>query len=409
MAITVLVADPKSVSRQELVNLLGRDRTIEVIGDAREGQEAIEMARSLRPSVVLLDGSVAAPDITTTVENLQLVSPETAIIVLIDGVNMELVRRLMRGGARDVLVKPVGVDDLLNTIRSVHHTLQKHRAAIESGAEVNTSGGQMIAIYSPQGGAGKSVLSANLGIALATALNAQGQKGRVALVDLNLQFGDIDLMLNLSPEHTLAGLAQKGAMGMDADLIEQYLTPHEESGLRVLAAPSSPQHAESITVYSVEQVLDVMRASYQWVIVDTPSQLQDTTLAALDAATTILLLTTLDLLALHKTRIALDMLRQLYAPEKIHIVLNRANSDTGITVEEVEESLGVPVRLQVPSDGRTVVPSVNEGKPFVTNASGTPIARRINDFALELLGRETEGSSSNSSSKGGFFAKFFGP
>ena len=246
MAITVLVADPKSVSRQELVNLLGRDRTIEVIGDAREGQEAIEMARSLRPSVVLLDGSVAAPDITTSVENLQLVSPETAIIVLIDGVNMELVRRLMRGGARDVLVKPVGVDDLLNTIRSVHHTLQKHRAAIESGAEVSTSGGQMIAIYSPQGGAGKSVLSANLGIALATALNAQGQKGRVALVDLNLQFGDIDLMLNLSPEHTLAGLAQKGAMGMDADLIEQYLTPHEESGLRVLGralvAPTRRKH-----------------------------------------------------------------------------------------------------------------------------------------------------------------------
>ncbi len=409
MAITVLVADPKSVSRQELVNLLGRDRTIEVIGDAREGQEAIEMARSLRPSVVLLDGSVAAPDITTSVENLQLVSPETAIIVLIDGVNMELVRRLMRGGARDVLVKPVGVDDLLNTIRSVHHTLQKHRAAIESGAEVSTSGGQMIAIYSPQGGAGKSVLSANLGIALATALNAKGQKGRVALVDLNLQFGDIDLMLNLSPEHTLAGLAQKGAMGMDADLIEQYLTPHEESGLRVLAAPSSPQHAESITVYAVEQVLDVMRASYQWVIVDTPSQLQDTTLAALDAATTILLLTTLDLLALHKTRIALDMLRQLYAPEKIHIVLNRANSDTGISVEEVEESLGVPVRLQVPSDGRTVVPSVNEGKPFVTHAASTPIARRINDFALELLGRETEGGGSGSSSKTGFFAKLFGP
>ena len=408
MAITVLVADPKSVSRQELVNLLGRDRTIEVIGDAREGQEAIEMARSLRPSVVLLDGSVAAPDITTSVENLQLVSPETAVIVLIDGVNMELVRRLMRGGARDVLVKPVGVDDLLNTIRSVHHTLQKHRAAIESGAEVSTSGGQMIAIYSPQGGAGKSVLSANLGIALATALNAQGQKGRVALVDLNLQFGDIDLMLNLSPEHTLAGLAQKGAMGMDADLIEQYLTPHEESGLRVLAAPSSPQHAESITVYSVEQVLDVMRSSYQWVIVDTPSQLQDTTLAALDAATTILLLTTLDLLALHKTRIALDMLRQLYAPEKIHIVLNRANSDTGITVEEVEESLGMPVRLQVPSDGRTVVPSVNEGKPFVTHAASSPIARRINDFALELLGREVEGGGSGSSSKGGFFARLFG-
>jgi pilus assembly protein CpaE len=408
MAITVIVADPKSVSRQEMVNLLARDRTLEVIGDAREGQEVTEMSRSLRPAVVLVDGSVTSPDVVTTVENMQSVSPDTAVIALIDGVNMDLVRRLMRSGARDVLVKPVAVDDLLNTIRTVHHSVQRQRAAMEAGSDVPISGGQMLAVYSPQGGAGKSILAANLGVALARVLDGGAQKGRVALVDLNLQFGDIDLMLNLSPDNTIAGLAQKGAVGIDAELIEQYLAMHEDSGLRVLAAPSSPQHAESITVYTVEQVLDIMRASYQWVIVDTPSQLQDTTLAALDAATTILLVTTLDLLALHKTRIALDMLRQLYAPEKIQVVLNRANSDTGISLAEVEESLGVPVRLQIPSDGRTVVPSVNEGKPFVISSPQSPIARRVSDFALELLGREVT-KTNEGTGKTGLLQRLFGP
>jgi pilus assembly protein CpaE len=410
MAITVLIADSKSVSRQEMAGLLGRDRAIEVIGDAREGHEAIEMARSLRPDVVLLDAGIASPDAVTVVENLQLVASETAVMVLIDGVNMDMVRRLMRAGARDCLVKPVGVDDLLNTIRSVHHTLQKQRAAMDAGnADTQMAGGQMIAVYSPQGGAGKSILAANLGVALAKVMGAEQQKGRVALVDLNLQFGDIDLMLNLSPDNTIAGLAQKSATGMDVELIEQYLTIHEESGLRILVAPSTPQHAESITVYTVEQVLDILRSSYQYVIVDTPSQLQDTTLAALDAASTILLVTSLDLLALHKTRIALDMLKQLYVPEKIQVVLNRADSNTGISIEEVEESLGVPVRLQIPSDGRTVVPSVNEGRPFVLSAAQTGIGRRVNDFALELLGREVpnrNGDMTNKSSS--FLKKWFG-
>ncbi len=409
MAITVLVADPKSVSRQELVGLLGRDRNLEVLGDAREGNEAVEMARSLRPDLVLLDASVTAPDAVSTVENLLLASGETAVIVLIDGVNIDMVRRLMRSGARDVLVKPVAVDDLLSTIRTVHHSMARQRAAMEAGIETGGGAGNLIAVYSPQGGSGKSILAANLGVALAKALDASTQKGRVALVDLNLQFGDIDLMLNLSPDNTIAGLAQKGSIGLDAELIEQYLATHEESGLRVLPAPSSPQHAESITVYTVEQILDLMRANYAWTIVDTPSQLQDTTLAALDAATTILLVATLDLLAVHKTRVALDMLRQLYAPEKIQIVLNRANSETGITVPEVEESLGVPIRLQIPSDGRTVVPSVNEGKPFVIHNAQTAIGRRLNDFALELLGRETGSAPTTGAIKSNFLQRWFAP
>ncbi len=233
------------------------------------------------------------------------------------------------------------------------------------------------------------MLATNLGVALARASGANQQMGRIVLMDLNLQFGDVDLMLNLSPENTIAGLAQKGATGIDSELVEQYLTTHEESGLRVLVAPSAPQYAESITVYTVEQVIDALREIYQFVIIDCPSQLQDTTLAALDASTTILLVTSLDLLALNKTRTAMEMLRQLYVPEKIQVVLNRANSEGGIKTEDVEAVLGVSLRCLVPSDGRIVVSSVNEGKPFVLSHPETTIARRINTLALELLGRET--------------------
>ena len=406
MAISILVADSTASSRSDLVAQLQKDRTLDVVSEVSDARATLDSVRAVHPAIVVLDGSLLGMDVVDLVAELHVSAPDTGVIVLIDSANMEVVRRLMRAGANDYLIKPTQHEDLLGAIRGVHESLQKSRAGA-AGGDGDSGRGQVIAVYSPQGGAGKSMLAANLGVALAHALDAKNKPGQVALLDLNLQFGDIDLMLNLNPENTIAGLAQKGHIGLDSDLVEQYLTTHEESGLKVLVAPSTPQYAESITVYTVEQTIEALRESYQYVIVDTPAQLQDTTLAALDFASTILLLTTLDLLALHKTRTALEMLRQLYAPEKMWLVLNRANSDVGITLQDVETTLGVTMKAQIPSDGRIVVTSVNEGKPFVTNAPTSPIAQRILTLAYEIMGREAPADSSQPQ-QGGFLKKLFG-
>jgi pilus assembly protein CpaE len=404
MAITVLVADASATARQETTNLLRRDRTIDLVGEAHDGREAVDLARTLRPNVAVVAAAIIGLDAISVVEEINRASPDTAVIVLVDEPDMDLMRRLMRAGARDCIVRPVK-EDLLGTVRSIHETMQKQREAISASHAPQIQQGKVIAVYSPQGGAGKSMLAANLGVALARAV--AGTKERVVLVDLNLQFGDIDLMLNLNPVNTIAGLAQKGHTGLDSELVEQYLTTHEESGLKILVAPSTPQYAESVTVYTVEQALEALRETYNYIIVDTPSQLQDTTLAALDAANTILLLTSLDLLALHKTRTALDMLRQLYPADKIQIILNRANSEVGITIADVESALGSPLRAQIPSDGRLVVTSVNEGKPFVISAPQTVIARRLQSLASEILGRDATPTEA-SQNGGGFLKRIFG-
>jgi pilus assembly protein CpaE len=403
MAITVLVADAKSKSRQEITNLLRRDRSVDIVGEASDGREALDMARSIHPDVVLLSSSIIGLDAISVVEEIVLASPDTAVIVIVDEPDLDLIRRLMRAGARDYAVRPLG-EDLVANLKSVATAMQKQRDALSSVSTPGVQEGRVIAVYSPQGGAGKSVIATNLAVAIAQAV--AGTKERAVLVDLNLQFGDVDLMLNLNPTNTIAGLAQKGHIGMDSELIEQFLTVHEASGLKVLVAPSTPQYAESVTVYTVEQTLETLRQSYNYVIVDTPSQLQDTTLAALDAASTILLVTSLDLLALHKTRTALDMLRQLYPAEKIQILLNRANSEVGITVQDVETALGTQLKGQIPSDGRLVVTSVNEGKPFVLFSPQTVIARRIQTIAGEILGRDITGGDNGAS--GGFLKRLFG-
>ena len=410
MAISVLLADAKPTSRQELVFQLERDRGFEIVGEASDGRQVVDLSRQLRPSIVLLDSAILGLDTVGVIEQIGAASAETEVIVMIDGADMELMRRLMRAGARDCIMRPVAPDDLISTIRNVYQASAKQREAQNSAKPSNEgkrAQGEIIAVYSPQGGAGKSMLSANLAVAMARAAGEGGKIPRVVLVDLNLQFGDIDLMLNLSPQNTIAGLAQKGHGGIDAELLEQYLTPHPESGLKILVAPSTPQYAESITVYTVEQVMEALRENYDYIIVDTPSQLQDTTLAVLDSAKTILLLTSLDLLALHKTRTALEMLRQLYEPEKIQVVLNRANSDVGISLQDVENVLGVQMRARIPSDGKIVVTSINEGKPFVLYNETTTIAKRINNLALEMLGREPIADDKSNNGSGGLLKKWF--
>ena len=410
MAISIILADAKPTSRQGLALQLERDRGLEIVGEASDGRQTVDLSRQLHPEVVLLDSAILGSDSALVIDQIMTASPDTAVIVLIEGADMELMRRLMRAGARDCIMRPVAPDDLISTIRNVHQTNLKQREAkisAQPNLDAKRALGEIIAVYSPQGGAGKSMLSANLAVAMARAAGENGQAPRVVLVDLNLQFGDIDLMLNLAPQNTIAGLAQKGHGGIDAELLEQYLTPHPESGLKILVAPSTPQYAESITVYTVEQVMETLRESYDYIIVDTPSQLQDTTLAVLDSAKTILLLTSLDLLALHKTRTALEMLRQLYEAEKIQVVLNRANSDVGISLEDVENVLGVQMRARIPSDGKIVVTSINEGKPFVLHNETTVIAKRINNLALELLGRDPLVLNESSNGQGGLLKKWF--
>lgn len=382
--IHVVIADSDTESRQNLADLIRADQGMRLMGQAGDSREGVELVHVQRPDVFLMDAHLAGNDSAAIIERLRVSYPEMGIIVLTYDARPEEVRRLMRAGAHDFLVKPVVRDTLMESVREVYSTLQKMRHLKEAHQEASRS--TMMTVFSPQGGAGKSVLAANLAVALKQQLPPH--EG-VVLVDLNLQFGDIDLVLNLAAENSIAGLAQKHQSGeLDPETVENYLTTHADTGLKVLVAPSTPEYAETVTVYTVEQVLNALQSHYSYIVVDTPSQLTDTTFVAFDFSQTILMLTTLDLLAIHKTRTALDRLRQLYPIEKIKLVLNRANSQVGITANDVEMILGMPIAAHIPSDGHVVVKSVNDGVPFVLTAPESLIAQRVMALSRDLLGKE---------------------
>jgi pilus assembly protein CpaE len=365
---------------------LEAEQRLEVVEDVDDADEVAQLIAPLQVDVLLLDRDLPGGSSYDLVAKLRAAHRPLGIIMTGNTPDIGDLRQAMQAGADDFVPKPFDAHTLTSSVNATARRVEQRRqqiAASEAGLANVPS--KTVAIYSPQGGVGKSMLAANLAVVLAR------ESGRpTVLVDLNLQFGDIDLMLNITPERTIAAVIQRMNQ-LDAELMESFLTTHEDSGLKVLAAPARPEYADTITVFVVEKVLQVLRERYTYIIIDTPSFLQDTTLTALDHSDQIILLTALDLLALHNTKTALAMMEKLrYGPDKLKLVLNRSNADVGISSEDVEQTLDYSINAYIPSDGRVAVTSVNEGEPFVISQPRTQIAQSIRRIAYQVMDREDE-------------------
>lgn len=382
----ILIADPSAEARSELRQALEYEEELQVVEDLDDGTELPQLIGPLNIDVLILGQELSGPDPLELIPRLRSQHRSLGVVMTGEAPDILDVRKAMQAGADDYLPQPFEAAEVVESVEAVIAISERRRqeaAAAEAG--LGPVACKAIAVYSPQGGVGKSMLAANLGVVLAR------ESGRpTVLVDLNLQFGDCDLMLNVTPERTIAAVIQRMNQ-LDADLMESFLTVHEDSGLKLLAAPARPEYADTITVFVVEKVLQVLRERYTYVIIDTPSFLQDTTLTALDHSDQIILLTALDLLALHNTKTALAMMQKLrYGPEKVKLVLNRSNADVGISPEDVEHTLEYDIAAYIPSDGRVAVTSVNEGEPFVLSQPKTLIAQAIRRIAYQVMDREDE-------------------
>jgi pilus assembly protein CpaE len=231
------------------------------------------------------------------------------------------------------------------------------------GAEAGTSReeGRLIAVLGLKGGSGKTLTRVNLGIALAT-------KGHsVALLDLDLQFGDVALAMGLTPERTVYDLVRSGG-SLDADKLRDFMVQHP-SGVRALLAPLRPDHAALINAAFVREVLRLLRQTHEYVIVDTPPNFTPEVIAAVDMSSDVLMVATRDTLALKNSKLGLETLEEMgYDRERIRIVLNRADTKVGIASQDVIAILGREVDVLVPSH-RDITRSVNQGVPITLQRS----------------------------------------
>lgn len=328
------------------------------------------------PLVAVLGPSCS--DAVGLAEAERLVSdhPEVAAILVADELTTDLFRSALRAGIKDVLAAPVETSALMESVRRVGDTVAGYRRPDAALPVVDDADlGRVLTVFSTKGGAGKSVIAANLAVVL-----ARRAERPVVLVDADLQFGDVAVMLKLAPQHTIVD-AVASADRLDAGLIQNILVKHEPSGVYVLPAPLEPQFADQIAASEMVQIIELLRTFASYVVIDTPAHFNDVVLGLIEVSDDVLLVAGMDIPNIKNVKIGLQTLRLLNTPmSKLHLVLNRANSKVKLDVSEVERTLQVKAECLIPSD--VVVPqSVNKGTPVVLDSPKSGVTRAIEQLA----------------------------
>lgn len=391
--IRVMIVDDVSETRENVRKLLQFESDVDVVGVARTGKEAIQLSQDLNPDVVLMDINMPDMDGISATEAIRAKQPAIQVIILSVQGDQNYMRRAMLAGARDFLTKPPMGDELISAIRRAGAMAQTERAknvqipiapvAGNMGPMVSYGApkGKIVTIYSPKGGTGCTTLAVNLAITL------NNEDTRVALVDGNLQFGDVAVFLNEQGKNTIVDLAPR-AEELDPEIVEDVMLKHAASSLHVLAAPSRPEYAERVSSSQFAKVLEYLRQMYAYVIVDTASLLTDATLSAIDVSDLIVLVTTQDIPAIKNCRLFLDLSQTLgIERDRILFVMNRYDKRINITPDRVAENLKQEIASVVPLDEATATKAVNRGVPFVLESKNQPAARGIFSLAENVRAR----------------------
>ena len=386
--IRVLVVDDIAETRENIRKLLQFETDIEVVGAARSGEEALQIAEDLEPDVVLMDINMPDMDGIAVTEALLRDIPYAQVVMLSVQSEADYMRRAMLAGARDFIAKPPSGEELIRTIRVVGERAKEQKEKLakpvqpvvvpgtgQLGDGTGALEGKLLAIYSAKGGVGCTMLATNIALGLHT------EETPAVLVDASLQFGDVSVFMNLQVKNSIVDLAAR-AEELDPDYVDDVLMTHD-SGLKVLAAPPRPEMADEIQAEQVRRVLQFLKQNFAYTIVDTSSDMDDVTLAVLDAADLLVTVATPDIPAIKDSRLLFDLLSVLEFPrERIFFVLNKMERKTGISAEAVSENLKRKVEGQIPSDEQVVASSINKGVPLILGDKGKVPARNI----LELLG-----------------------
>lgn len=400
--IRILIVDDNVGTRENVGRLLYFEQDMEVIGQAINGQQGIDMAEDLKPHIVLMDINMPDMDGITATEKMSVKTPYSQVIIMSVQAERDYMKRAMAAGARDFQPKPFTADELISCIRRVYQIglpVYRQLEALEKGGggqatvtqsktqepEAVRSGGSVIGIYSAKGGIGTSSLAVNLATAL------QQLQGDVALIDTDLQFGDVSVHLNIQPSRTMVDSIHDGQI--DAELLPELLLAHN-SGLKVLLAPTQPEVAESVTPPMLATMIRELKKKFSLVIVDMEKQLNERALTVLDNVDYLLLVTGPELPAIKNAKLFLDLTSQLEIPaDRIDIVMNHATISGGVPASKIEKALQISHSYPIPHDPRMQT-ATNKGVTVIQQDSGSPAAKAIMSLARSMAQKVSAGDES---------------
>jgi pilus assembly protein CpaE len=400
--IRVLIVDDIPETRENLRKLLAFEADIEVVGAAGTGREAVEIAEEVAPDVVLMDINMPDMDGITATKAISTAVRTAAVVIMSVQSEAGYLRQAMLAGARDFLTKPISGEELYATIRRVYERNapvreeEKRIETFETSTEHQTSqkqaissiagAGHIIVVYSPQGGAGTTTVATNL----ATALIQQDTK--VLLIDCNLQFGDVDTFLNLQSQLNITDLTN-AIDDLDQEIVDNVLVRHG-TGVKALIAPPHPEQAYDVAPGDVKELIALLSASFDYIVVDTPTQYDELTLRLFEVAERIVLLSNPTIPSVRNTRKMLDIFDNTKSPvnliDKVVFVLNRVTGerDRGrggtVPLDSIQTHLKQTIVATIPLDEHSVLTSVNQGVPLVAKHKTRSPGKELIELATHI-------------------------
>jgi pilus assembly protein CpaE len=389
--VTIVLADEDVDRRIDLKKMLFQDPDMDVVAETDDAEETLEVVIEENPEILFLNFPLGTEETTRSlVEDLAVEAPQTEIVLIADSMeDSEEARKLQRLGVREAMVRPIEADEVLEVVEDVVTIARKQREKLtemmgdQTVAEQQRPG-KLISVFSTKGGVGRSLLATNLACMIRELTNKS-----VALIDLDLQFGDDAITLDMTPTTTIASLARdcEDKNSVDYDLLERYMHTHEPSGVDLLPAPPRPEEADYVEARETELIIDALKRHYHYVVIDTSSQVTESVIAALEQSDLIMLLLTLELPTIKDGKLMLELIDNLgLEPEKVKVIMNRDMPESEIELQEVEEALEQELLGGLPSEGDLVMPSVNEGRPIVLSHPESQFVTKLDAMTRQAIG-----------------------
>lgn len=375
----VLLVDDKLEERAALRRLVvASELNVSSIEECGAGAEAHSLAQELAPEIILVALEEPIARSLKTIETLA--GSGSGIVIAVSSLgDREYLRRAMRAGAREYLVRPIKPKEMTRVIQDVLEEEKRRKLVAESGR----LRGDVFTVMGPKGGIGKTSLAANLAVALAVETTQ-----RVAIVDLATQLGDVAMMMDVVPERTIADLVDM-TRSLEPEMLDSFLSTHP-SGVKVLAAPMEIDHHTPPSPAMVRQIVEGLAKTCDYVVIDGDYLLTPVLWAALELTTVIFMLTSADASSIRNARQFLEVLRaEGYGDDKVKLVVNYPYQENGVATGELSRILNYPIFWKMPHDG-TCSQCINLGQPFVQARPKAKISQNILELARTMSGANTQ-------------------
>lgn len=369
--IPTVIIDTESQSIELIKLYLNEMENIQVIGEFTDIVEGYNAILEERPAIVIIDISKKTELALDIINKISINHKTCKIAVTSANYSTDTIIKAMRVGAREFLPKPFIKDDFIGAVNKLKEQV--------GGTNSENKKCRVITTFSNKGGIGKTAIATNLALELANIT-----KEKVALIDLNLQLGDITTFLDINPSFDISYVVQNLAR-IDETFLLSTLEKYKDTSLYILADPPYLEQAEDITAEQITTLFDVLKQAFSYIVVDTSANFDGKTITALDNSDLILLITIVNLPAIRNCQRCLDLFERLgYDKEKTKIILNRYMENDEIKVEDVEDVLGKKIYWKVPNNYFTIMSAINKGIPVGLINADSNISQSYRELAAML-------------------------